>query len=103
METVTGSVEKIIFQSPDSEYKIFLLRKRDKSLTTVQGEFPNLLISARLEVHGRFVTHNKYGSGFKADAFSFIHDQTSSGLLFSIGSSFPKKLSYSNLWVEEQT
>jgi len=86
METIVGTIKKLIFQSQDSDYKIFLLKKRDKSIITVQGDFPELLIGARIEVHGKIIMHNKYGAGFKAHAFSFTHDHTSSGLFLYIQS-----------------
>jgi len=74
METVIGVIDRIVFQADDSDYKIFNIRKMDKSKLSVQGEFPELFIGTKIEVHGDFVNHKKYGRGFRADAHTFAHD-----------------------------
>jgi exodeoxyribonuclease V alpha subunit len=75
METIVGIIDKVVFQADDSDYKVFTLIKRDKSKISVQGEFPDLYLGTILELHGSYTTHKKYGTGFKADAYTFSHDE----------------------------
>ena len=75
METVIGKINKIVFQANDSDYKVFVLYKKDKSKLSVQGEFPELFIGTKIEVHGDYTNHKKYGMGFRADAYTFAHDE----------------------------
>jgi len=73
METIVGIIDRLVFQADDSDYKIFILKKRDKSKISVQGEFQDLYIGTKIEVHGEFTQHKKYGMGFRADAYTFAH------------------------------
>jgi exodeoxyribonuclease V alpha subunit len=73
METIVGVIDRVVFQAEDSEYKIFILRKRDKSKISVQGELPELFLGTALEVHGEYTQHKKYGMGFRADAYTYTH------------------------------
>ena len=84
METLVGKVDRIVFENPANDFKIFTLRRKDKSKYTISGEFPHLLSEAQIEVHGNFKSHPKYGMGFKAESYSFSHDKTTKGLYLYI-------------------
>lgn len=74
METVIGRIKRIVYESPTNDFKVFLLRRNDKAVISVNGEFPHLVPGVKIEVHGNFRNHPKYGPGFRADAHSFDHD-----------------------------
>jgi exodeoxyribonuclease V alpha subunit len=76
METMMGTVNRVVFKANDSDFKIFHLKRGDNSRLTVQGEFPELLIGSQVEIHGKFHDHPKYGASFKTDAFSYTHNNT---------------------------
>jgi len=75
METIVGLVRNIIYESPQNDFKVFVLTKSDKHGIRVTGDFPQILCGAKIELHGKFVTHQKYGIAFKADAHSFNYDE----------------------------
>jgi len=76
MQTLRGMVSKVVFASEASDFKVFQLRKKDRTLISVTGEFPHLMPGAMIEVHGDYRTHPKYGVGFKADAYTHTHENT---------------------------
>jgi exodeoxyribonuclease V alpha subunit len=76
METITGKVNRIKFESPDGDFKIFILKQKDNAKFSVSGSFPNLLPNAMVEVHGDFFNHPKYGLTFKALSHTFAHDNS---------------------------
>jgi len=86
METVIGKVEHIKFQDPNSNFKIFTIRQKDKSCITVQAEVPNLLMGAVVEAHGDYKSHPKYGTSFRAQSFAFSHDKSKNGLVLFLQS-----------------
>jgi exodeoxyribonuclease V alpha subunit len=74
LETIKGTVNRVLFASESSDFKVFQLRRRDRALISVTGEFSHLVPGAAIEVHGAFRTHPKYGVGFKASAYTHCHD-----------------------------
>jgi exodeoxyribonuclease V alpha subunit len=79
METIIGTVHRILWFSPDKDnsYKVFILKKNNGRLETVTGEFPEIVEGVSMEVHGDYKDHPKYGRGFKAKAHSFTYDKKS--------------------------
>ena len=80
MQTIRGIVNRVLFSSETSDFKVFQIRRKDRALISVTGEFPNLITGASIEVHGDYKTHPKYGVGFKADAYTHVHDGTPGSL-----------------------
>ena len=80
MDTVKGVISRVVFEADSSDFKVFKLRRNDRTLISVTGDFPNLLSGAAIEVHGSFKTHPKYGVGFKADAYTHVHDGSARGM-----------------------
>lgn len=80
METLVGTVQRILWASPekDNNFKIFILQKKNKQCETVTGDFPEIVVGVSLEVHGDYKDHPKYGKGFRARAHSFTYDSKSS-------------------------
>jgi len=74
METLIGVVSRVNYESNDNDFKVFTLKRKDRSAFRVTGEFPSVLVGAKIEVHGNFKNHPKYGLGFKAEAYSFDYE-----------------------------
>lgn len=86
METITGTVQRILWSSPDdgNHYKVFKLRRKGNQNETVTGEFEELIEGAEVEIHGDYSDHPRYGRGFRAKAhvFTFNRDSTYSISLY---------------------
>lgn len=80
MDTIKGVVQRIVYEAGSSDFKVFRLRRKDRSIISVTGDFPSLIQGAAIEVHGNFKTHPKYGVGFKADAHTHTHDGSARGM-----------------------
>lgn len=68
MEELQGTVENIIFSSPDGRFSVFRLRpdgQRGLATVTVQMEPP--LQGQQLELKGSWVEHPRFGQQFKAE------------------------------------
>lgn len=86
METLIGSVYKVLYESTENEFKVFQIRQRDHSVTKVTGEFPVLLKGAKIEVHGDYKNHPKYGISFRSEAHTFDYDKNANSICLYIQS-----------------
>lgn len=82
METLIGKVQKIIYENPKSDFKVFTIRRKDHAVMRITGDFPSVLIGAKIELHGEYKTHQKYGVAFnsKAHVYDFDHSPRSIAL-----------------------
>lgn len=76
METQVGIIKKVRWESPNSDWKVIELKRRDRSTIAVTGDFPVVFPGAKLEVHGKFESHHKYGVTFKSSAHTHGYDKT---------------------------
>lgn len=86
METITGNVQKILYESQQNDFKVFTLKKKDKSVIKVTGEFPQIMYGARIELHGEFKSHPKYGPAFKTEAYTFSYEKNAESICLYIQS-----------------
>jgi len=86
METIVGTITRLIYESQEGDFKVFSLRKKDKSVVRVTGDFPQILVGAKVELHGIFKSHHKYGMAFKADAHTFAYDSDAESICLYIQS-----------------
>lgn len=77
METLVGSIYRVLYESTENDFKVFMIRQKDNSVIRITGEFPVLLPGAKIEVHGNYKTHHKYGLAFKSEAHTFDYDKSS--------------------------
>lgn len=86
METITGTVQRVLWSSPedDNHYKVFKVRCKGNRYETVTGDFEELIEGAEIEIHGDYTDHPRYGRGFRAKAhvFTFNRDSTYSISLY---------------------
>lgn len=75
METVKGTVKKIIFNSDESGFKVMKVRIPSGPIITVTGEFgPDVVQGTIADFHGDYKKHYKYGTGFRVVSLSISHN-----------------------------
>lgn len=74
METLIGKIQKIVYENTESDFKVFTVRRKDNAVIRVTGDFPHILIGAKIELHGEFKTHQKYGVAFNSKAHVYDFD-----------------------------
>ena len=65
METLTGTVEEIVFHNDDTGFTVLLLDDGEE-MHTVVGEIMEIGEGEELKITGYFTTHPSYGPQFKA-------------------------------------
>lgn len=86
-EQLEGIVERILFESPDSDYVVFRIKRDDGGMTlTVTGNGVKPFVGDRLAVNGRTVTHKKYGRQFAAERWRRRLPDTLEGMEHFLGS-----------------
>lgn len=69
METVRGTVEKVLYKNPENNFHIFKLYcEEEDELLSVKGSFINIHPGAYLEIRGE-LTFGKYGEQFEAASY----------------------------------
>lgn len=86
METLTGTVDRLVYDTEDSAFKIFHLKQKSGKKITVKGEFPQLLEGTLIKVHGDYTTHAKYGTGFKSISCTYSFDDSARSISLYIQS-----------------
>lgn len=87
MDTVTGAVESIVFQSADSLYIVFKLRPAgEKNQIAVVGNLAAPLLGEEIEVSGDWVEHPRFGRQFKAVSYRRISPSSLAGIERFLGS-----------------
>lgn len=87
METIQGTVDRVVFTAPDSDFIIFRIRREDDdALLTVTGNGAKPLVGDRLEIKGRFVEHKKYGRQLAASLWQRLVPDTNEGIERFLGS-----------------
>lgn len=93
MEYIEGTIEDIIFFSPDTGYTVCKFVLEDKQTWTIIGHFPSLSAGEVLKVKGEWVINPKFGKQFKVENYlpvmpssiKGIEKFLSSGLIKGIG------------------
>lgn len=99
MDTVTGSIEDVVFFNPDNGYSVLLLNVEGAPVTVV-GTFPELAIGEEVEVSGEYTHHPRFGQQLKAASFRRIlpvdvmgiERYLASGLIKGIGSHYAAQI-----------
>jgi len=93
MEYIEGTIEDIIFYSPDTGYTICKFVLEDKQTWTVIGYFPPLSPGEMLKIKGNWEINPKFGKQFRVENFHPVMPSSvkgiekflSSGLIKGIG------------------
>lgn len=71
METIKGSILKVVFHSEESGFKVLKVKISSGPIFTAVGEFgPEIIPGTVATFHGDFKTHTKYGSNFKVASYN---------------------------------
>ena len=97
---ISGTVEKIIFQSPETWYSVCDVCLDTGEGITVVGIMPYISVGECISASGTFVNSKDYGKQFKVDAFkkylpknkNSILRYLSSGAIKGIGAKIAKKI-----------
>ena len=81
MEKIRGTVDTIIFASPDNKFAVLKLSPEKLSTNisvTLNGTAP--LVGQLLEIEGQWIKHPKFGQQFKAESYKAIAPTEASGI-----------------------
>ena len=81
-ETVSGTVEAIVFRNDDTGYTICTVRPAasPNNRVTVVGSSAALWVGEELTARGRWIRHPQFGTQFQADALTCIAPTSAEGL-----------------------
>ncbi|MBR2944426.1 MAG: ATP-dependent RecD-like DNA helicase [Clostridia bacterium] len=97
---ISGTVEKIIFQSPQTWYSVCDVLLDINEVITVVGTLPYISVGEGIEATGEFITSKDYGKQFKVEEYKKFLPQSknnilrylSSGAVKGIGAKIAKKI-----------
>ena len=92
METLTGILERIVFENPETGYTIARLTSRDypNELITVVGDLVSANAGESLALKGWWVNNPQYGRQFKIERYETVLPATIVGLRKYLGSGMIK-------------
>ncbi len=93
LEDLTGTIESIVFYSPDTGYTVCRLSREDGEQVTIIGSFPPLSPGEVLKVSGTWEMNPRFGRQLRVENFSPVLPSSekgiekflSSGLILGIG------------------
>ena len=68
LETLTGTVENIVYRSEETGYTVLEFAS-DGILFTAVGEMEDVAEGEEVVLHGRFVTHPSFGEQLRVEAY----------------------------------
>lgn len=100
MDYIEGTVESIVYFSPDTGYHICRFKPENQELMTIVGTFPPLTPGEVLKVKGKWELNPKFGKQFRVENFipilpssvKGIEKFLSSGLVKGIGPVLAKRI-----------
>lgn len=88
METIIGKVKNYVFHNEENSYSIARITNEADEIITIVGYFPIVSEDIMYEFTGSWVKHNSYGDQFKIESFKKCEEQSASGLISYLSSSF---------------
>jgi exodeoxyribonuclease V alpha subunit len=88
MDKVKGKIKNYVFHNEENSYSIARLTTEDDLLITIVGYFPRISEDMMYEFFGTWVKHQNYGDQLKVESFKKSEDQSKSGLISYLSSSF---------------
>jgi exodeoxyribonuclease V alpha subunit len=100
METLSGTVERFLFQDSEKSFCVFLLKVERETSIVVRAHAVSFHPGQDVEVEGAWVTHPKFGKQFDAQSCKATLPTTllglrrylSSGMIKGIGKTYAEKL-----------
>ena len=93
LEQLEGSIERIVFYSPETGYTVCKFSLPDEDVINIVGSFPPLSVGELLKIKGNWEVNRKFGRQFKVESFlpvlpssvRGIEKFLSSGLIWGVG------------------
>ncbi|MBA2307106.1 ATP-dependent RecD-like DNA helicase, partial [Candidatus Dependentiae bacterium] len=100
LDTLTGTIERFLYQSDENGFAVFVLQASNKNTITVKGCLPSIQAGQEVHLKGTWVFHAKFGRQFEAKHCVSILPTTlvglkkylGSGLIKGIGPTYAEKL-----------
>ena len=98
--SISGTVEKIIYQSPSTWYSVCDVSLDSGEVITIVGTMPYIAVGEGIEASGNWITSKDYGKQFKVEEYkkslpqkkNSILRYLSSGAIKGIGAKIAKKI-----------
>ena len=99
-ETLSGTVEKLLFQNSENGFTVFVLQFNKTSSTIVKGYILAITPGQQVTIQGAWIVHPKFGKQFEAQQCTSLVPTSiiglkkylSSGLIKGIGPVYGEKL-----------
>ncbi|MCX5922712.1 MAG: ATP-dependent RecD-like DNA helicase [Candidatus Dependentiae bacterium] len=99
-ENITGTVERIVFQSPENGFAVFVVQINKNNSTLVRGYLNSIQPGEQVNMQGAWVMHPKFGKQFEASSCTTsaptnvvgLKKYLGSGMIKGIGPSYAEKL-----------
>jgi len=101
LESIEGTVERVVYASADSGYTVARLAEDGKrDLTTIVGKLLELKDGETLRLEGRWIQHKKFGRQFEVEHYEVVAPHSAggierylaSGLVYGIGPKMAARL-----------
>jgi exodeoxyribonuclease V alpha subunit len=100
LEQLEGSIERIVFYSPETSYTVCKFALPDGEAINIVGTFPPLSVGELLKIKGNWEINRKFGKQFKVESFLPILPSSvkgvekflSSGLIWGVGPVLAKSI-----------
>ena len=100
MEYLEGTLESIVFYSPDTGYTVCTFSQEDGQVFTIVGTFPPLSAGEVIKIKGKWVINPKFGKQFQVENYipvlpssvKGIEKFLSSGMIKGIGPVLAKRI-----------
>lgn len=100
IDTITGTVERILFHNADNGFAVFIVQINANSSTTVKGHLNNIQPGEQVTVEGAWIVHPKFGKQFDAKKCTStlptsvvgLKKYLGSGMIKGIGPVYAEKL-----------
>ena len=88
MDTIKGKIKNYVFHNDENSYSIARIIPENQDVVTIVGYFPILSEDINYEFQGTWIKHQTYGDQFKVETFKKSDQQSESGLISYLSSSF---------------
>jgi exodeoxyribonuclease V alpha subunit len=100
LETISGTIERFLFQSNDNGFAVFILQSPSKNPIVATGSLPNIQVGQEVQLRGRWAIHAKFGKQFQVEecistlptTLVGLKKYLGSGLIKGIGRAYADKL-----------
>ena len=89
-ETLTGTIEHIVFASEETHFTVAYLRDTKDKKTCIVGKLPNVSLGENVTCTGSWKDHKEYGAQFTITSFTTSYPAEKEGIELFLASGFIK-------------